>query len=188
MKVLILLLVVFLGVSIILGIGSSRRNNLHLVSNLDLQRYMGEWYEIARINNRFERNMEHVKALYRMLPNGRVEIINSGVDSRTGKLRKAVGKAHAGKIAGRLRVSFFWIFYSDYDILELGNNYEWALVGGSSQKYLWILSRTPQLPQPTLDTILHLARQRGYDTSKLIFDNRQQENTDRPTNNAAVAK
>ncbi len=188
MKVLILLLVAFLGASIILGAGSSRRNNLHLVSDLDLQRYMGRWHEIARTDNRFERNMEQVEAFYRMLPNGRVEIINSGVDSRTGKPRKAVGKAHVGKIAGRLRVSFFWIFYSDYDVLELGKDYDWALVGGSSQKYLWILARTPQLPQSTLDTILHLARQRGYDTSKLIFNSWPAENPDPQKSNSSAAK
>ncbi len=188
MKVLILLLVALLGVSIILGAGCSRRKNLHLVSDLDLQRYMGKWYEIARTDNRFERNMEHVEAVYRMLPNGHVEVINSGVDSRTGKPRKAIGKAHAGKIAGRLRVSFFWIFYSDYDVLELGKDYDWALVGGSSPKYLWILSRTPQLPQPTLDSILHLARLRGYDTSKLIFDNRPAENPEPQKSDATVAK
>ncbi len=79
------------------------------------------------------------------------------------------GKARTTSDPGRLRVSFFWFFYSDYDVLELGEEYDWALVGGSSPKRLWILSRTPRLPAPTLDRILRLAARRGYDTERLIF-------------------
>ena len=70
---------------------------------------------------------------------------------------------------GRLRVSFFWFFYSDYNVLELGPDYDWALVGGGSSKYLWILSRTPRLPSRTLNQILRLAEARGYRTGKLLF-------------------
>jgi lipocalin len=84
-------------------------------------------------------------------------------------LRITDGKAKLGKRPGQLRVSFFLFFYSDYNILALGENYDWALVGSKSPKYLWILSRTPRLPAPTIEHILSIARARGYDTSKLIW-------------------
>jgi apolipoprotein D and lipocalin family protein len=94
---------------------------------------------------------------------------NSGVDSHNGKFRLSVGKAKAGDKVGQLRVSFFWFFYSDYNILALGDEYDWVLVGSKSAKYLWILSRTPSLAEETLNHILDIATQRGYDTSKLIW-------------------
>lgn len=140
-----------------------------VVSNFDLSRYMGTWYEIARFDHSFERGLEAAKAVYTLQPDGRVEVVNSGIDARTGKPREARGKAHATDTPGRLRVSFFWIFYSDYNVMELDPDYQWALVGSRSPNFLWILSRTPTLPQETLDEILRLARDRGYDTRRLIY-------------------
>lgn len=139
------------------------------VRKFDLARYMGTWYEIARFDHKFERGLEAVQTTYTLEPDNRVKVENSGYDLRKGRRSVAVGKGRATDIPGRLRVSFFWIFYSDYNVLELGPDYGWALVGSSSPKYLWILSRTPTLPQETLDEILHLARQRGYDTEGLIY-------------------
>lgn len=139
------------------------------VSSLDLNRYMGHWYEIARFDHRFERNLEQCEAIYKLMPEGKISVENSGINSITGKHKTSYGKAHAGKKPGQLRVSFFWFFYSDYNILALDDNYQWSLVGSSSPDYLWILARTPRLPQQTLDHILSIARKRGYDTSKLIF-------------------
>lgn len=139
------------------------------VSKFDVARYMGTWYEIARYDNRFECGLSRVEARYRLQADGCIEVENSGLDEQSGLRRRKLGKAHATRTPGRLRVSFFWIFYSDYRVLELGDGYDWALVGGGSQKYLWILSRTPTLPGPTLEYILQLARQRGYDTDMLVF-------------------
>ena len=139
------------------------------VDNLDLKRYMGRWYEIARYDHSFERNMEHCEAFYSLEPNGKILVRNSGVDAKTGLLRTTDGKAKAGKYPGQLRVSFFAFFYSDYNILALGANYDWALVGSKSPKYLWILSRTPSLPEHTIEHILAIARERGYDTDNLIW-------------------
>lgn len=139
------------------------------VADLDTKRFMGVWYEIARYDHRFEHGLDHVMAEYRLLPDGRIEVTNSGTDSRTGKYRTAVGKAKPGRKPGQLRVSFFLFFYSDYDIMALGKDYEWALIGSRSDKYLWILSRTPTLPEATLADILQIARERGYDTSRLLF-------------------
>ena len=139
------------------------------VATFDLNRFMGRWYEIARFDHRFERGLQQVETLYTLRPDGKVEVLNSGIDTDTGARREARGKAYATAIPGRLRVSFFWIFYSDYNVLALDSNYHWALVGSKSAKYLWILSRTPTLPDKTLQYLLPAARDRGYDTSELLF-------------------
>lgn len=139
------------------------------VTSLDLERYMGRWYELARYDHRFERNMVQCEAFYTLRDDGTIEVRNSGLDITTGEPHTSVGKAKAGKHPGQLRVSFFLFFYSDYNILALGPNYEWALVGSRSPRYLWILSRTPTLPRTTLEHILNLARHRGYDTTKLLW-------------------
>lgn len=139
------------------------------VSDLDIERYMGRWYEIARYDHRFERHLERCEAFYALHPDGKISVTNSGVDSRTGRSKTSYGKAHTTDDVGRLRVSFFWFFYSDYNILALDKDYRWALVGSRSPKYLWILSRSPHLEQRTLDHILDIARSRGYDTKQLIF-------------------
>lgn len=140
------------------------------VPNLDLERFLGHWYEIARYDHRFERNLESVSTDYILRPDGKIEIINRGFDIHTGKEKVARGKAKSTHKAGQLRVSFFLFFYSDYNILEIDEEYEWALIGGSSPKYLWLLARRPQLDRQTLAYILRLAQQRGYSTSQLIWD------------------
>lgn len=138
------------------------------VKQFDVERYMGVWYEVARTDVRFEQGLINVTATY-TIRDGYVEVVNQGEDSVSGKMRKAVGRAKLTSTPGRLRVSFFWIFYSDYNVLELGENYDWALVGSRSPKMLWILSRTPKLEQSTLDSILQSAKQRGYNIEKLIL-------------------
>ena len=138
------------------------------ISNLVLDKYLGKWYEIARIDNRFERGISNAVAEYSLNSDGTIKVVNSGVDIKTGRLKRAVGKAKATLISGLLRVSFFWIFYSDR-VLALDENYKWALVGGSSSKYLWILSRTPILPEEELMLVLSEASRRGYDTDRLIY-------------------
>lgn len=136
---------------------------------LDLERYMGEWYEIARYDHSFERGLVDVQAVYKLKENGRIEVVNSGTDLRSGKRKIARGRAYASRVAGRLRVSFFLFFYSDYNVLEVGEQYGWALVGSRSSKYLWILSRTPVLPARTLSHIIQLAEERGYKSDRLLF-------------------
>ncbi|HIW66021.1 MAG TPA: lipocalin family protein [Candidatus Alistipes intestinipullorum] len=161
--------VLLIGGAVVVGARTLHSVNRTVVPNFDLERYMGTWYEIARFDHSFERGIEAAKACYTLQPDGRVTVENSGVDARTGEARVAHGKAHATDVPGHLRVSFFWIFYSDYNVMELDPDYRWALVGSRSPNYLWILSRTPALPQETLDEILRLARARGYDTDKLIY-------------------
>ena len=154
--VIICLLVALMAAAVTYGMSRSARIDSAPVSSFDLGRYLGTWYEIARYDNRFERGLQEVRAEYRLLAPGRIEVVNSGADA-SGRRREAVGRARPGRRPGQLRVSFFWIFYSDYN------------VGGGSPKYLWILSRTPSLPQETLERILKLASDRGYDTDRLLF-------------------
>lgn len=145
------------------------KTDVTTVSNLVLDKYLGRWYEIARIDNRFERGISNAFAEYSLNPNGTIKVVNSGVDIKTGRMKSAVGKAKTTSIPGLLRVSFFWIFYSDYRVLAVDENYNWALVGGSSSKYLWILSRISKLSEEDMALIISEASRRGYDTSRLIY-------------------
>ena len=169
MKIAIVLLVAALLVIGVVYGGVTDRTDRTPVPSFDLARYMGTWYEIARYDHPFERGLAGVQARYELRPDGRIGVFNSGTDYRSGRCKRARGKACAGQVPGRLRVSFFWFFYSDYNVLELGPDYDWARVGSSSSKYLWILSRTPRLPSRTLNHILRLAEARGYRTGKLLF-------------------
>lgn len=139
------------------------------VDNVDLKRYMGRWYEIARYDHSFERDLQYCEAFYALGDEGKISVTNTGINSRTERRKTSYGKAKAGDAPGQLRVSFFWIFYSDYNILALDEDYEWALVGSKSPKYLWILARTRHIDSATKNNILAIAQSRGYDTSKLIW-------------------
>jgi lipocalin len=144
--------------------------NTTTVKELDLPRYLGTWYEIARFDHRFERGLQGVTATYSMRDDGKIKVLNQGYENTLdGKLSVAEGKAKTTSEPGKLKVSFFWIFYADYFVLELDENYQWVLIGSSSDKYLWILSRTPQLEEKVKNHILEKAKERGYDISKLIW-------------------
>ena len=146
---------------------SRKQLNTATVTNLDFQYFLGRWYEIARLDNRFERGMTDVVAEYTLLDDGTIRLVNSGM--RDGKYHQTVGRGKLSSEVGRLRVSFFMFFYSDYNILEMAQDGQWVLVGGNSPKYLWILSREKQLPADVINHIIGLARERGYDTNALIF-------------------
>ena len=144
--------------------------NNSTVNQVDIHRYMGKWYEIARYDHSFERGMSNVTAEYSIQGDGEILVVNKGV--KNGKLKEIVGKGkqpNPNEYPGRLKVSFFLWFYGDYNILELDKDYQYALVGSSSDKYLWILSRTPEMTDVQLDYLLKKIIQRGYDPSKLIY-------------------
>ena len=166
--------VMFIGISLLLMLitaccyGAGRDSiDRRTVADLDLKSIMGTWYEIARFDHSFERGMEQVTATYTLQDDGTVEVKNRGI--LNGEERISVGHAKSTDEAGRLRVSFFWRFYSDYNVLSIAPNGEWMLIGSKSPKYLWILSRKPSLPEPTIKYIVALAAQRGYKVEKLIF-------------------
>lgn len=138
-----------------------------VIDYVDLNRYLGSWYEIARFDHGFERGMYATKAHYTLKEDGSIEVVNSGY--KNGKFKQSVGKAKLTDTPARLRVSFFGPFYSDYRILMLDPDYQYALVGSKSQKYLWILSRTPEMSIDALDLVLNEAESRGYEVTNLIW-------------------
>lgn len=146
-------------------------NNIPTAKNVNLKRYMGKWYEIARFETSFQQGKFDSCAEYVLLDNGTVLITNSATD-KNGKrtYAKARGYAPNPKDTSRLRISFFRPFYSDYLILALDSDYNWSLVGSTGKEYLWILSRTPVLPQNTINYIMQIAQNLGYDTSSLMFN------------------
>ncbi|MFR9621762.1 MAG: lipocalin family protein [Rikenellaceae bacterium] len=149
--------------------------NRTTVAQFDITKYLGKWHEIARFDNKFERNLINVTATYTMLPDGKIEVQNRGYNTKEQQWSCATGKAKRTATPGKLKVSFFWFFYAQYNILALGKptdpteQYPWALVGSKSNKYLWILSRTDTLDTNTTRKIIAIAQARGYDTSKLTF-------------------
>lgn len=140
------------------------------VKELDLNRYLGTWYEIARFPHSFEKGLVGVTATYSMRDDGKIKVLNQGFkNSLDGKLSVAEGKAKIPDKSqpGKLKVSFFWIFYGDYNVLELDADYQYVMLGSSSPKYFWILSRTPQMDSATYEMLLEKARKRGYNLEKL---------------------
>lgn len=131
----------------------------------ELTKYLGTWYEIARFDHPFERGLQGVTATYSLKPDGKIKVLNQGYkNSLHGKLNKAVGKAKltSPETPRNLLVSFFWIFYAPYNILELDPDYRYALIGSSSSNYLWILSRTPNWMKKLIRCFL--TKQRHGDT------------------------
>lgn len=141
------------------------------VKSVDLNRYLGSWYEIAKYDHVFERGLDYAMANYTLRDDGKIDVLNTGI--KDGRAKDAKGIAKTTNIPGLLKVSFFGPFYSDYRIMMLDADYQYVLVGGSNDKYLWILSRTPQLDDATKTLILAEANRRGYDTSKLIWVKQQ---------------
>ena len=137
------------------------------VAALDLNRYLGEWYEIARFDHSFERGVEQAKANYTLNEDGTIKVVNTGV--KDGKPKTAIGKGKRTDTPALLRVSFFGPFYADYRVMTIDEGYTYALVGSGSADYLWMLSRTRVLPDTTKSELLFEAKRRGYDTDKLIW-------------------
>jgi apolipoprotein D and lipocalin family protein len=171
MKRKITILTILIGIGIIVSGAYKMNSKTENTDTFNLGKYMGTWYEIARFDHRFERNLQNVTATYKLMPNGKVQVINKGNDQTVnGPQKTAIGKAKVKSLEKRhLRVSFFWIFYSDYKILELDPDYKYALIGSKSPNYFWILSRTPQLSDSIRTQLIQKAELLGYDTQKLIW-------------------
>ncbi len=142
------------------------------VDDFDIDRYLGRWYEIARLDHRFERGLEQVSAEYSLLPNGGVKVVNRGFSTAEQKWKEAEGKAFFVDAPGEghLKVSFFGPFYSSYVIFELDQqNYEYAFVSGANRSYLWLLARTPEIDESIKNDFIRRADDLGFDTSELIW-------------------
>ncbi|MGM0520066.1 MAG: lipocalin family protein [Campylobacterota bacterium] len=155
----------------LLFIGCSTKNPpLKTVDNVDIKKYLGKWYEIARYEHSFEENCKNVNASYTLKEDNKIEVINRCTDITTNEKSKATGIAYAtDKTNSKLKVSFFRPFYGDYWILMLADDYSYAVVGSPSREYLWILSRTKKLDENTKNMILEKLPKLGFATKKLIW-------------------
>jgi apolipoprotein D and lipocalin family protein len=149
---------------------SSNLPPLQTVPRVDLDRYMGTWYEIASFPQRFQKGCVASMATYTLRNNGKVAVLNQcRNETLDGKLRSAKGTAWVvdTRTNAKLKVSFFWPFSGDYWIIDLGPKYEYAVVGHPKRTYLWILSRRPQMDEGTYEAILQRLKAQGYDLSRL---------------------
>ncbi|USD42837.1 lipocalin family protein [Vibrio sp. SCSIO 43135] len=142
------------------------------VSDFELNRYLGKWYEVARLNHSFERGLTQVSAEYSLREDGGVMVINRGFDEENQEWKEAEGKAYFvdEETKGYLKVSFFGPFYGSYVVFELEkNSYDYAFVSGPSNDYLWLLSRTPEVSQEVLDKFEAMSKANGFDVEQLIY-------------------
>ncbi|WP_422767395.1 lipocalin family protein [Photobacterium leiognathi subsp. mandapamensis] len=153
------------------GCTTGKPETITPVSSFELNKYLGTWYEIARLDHSFERNLDKVSATYSMNADGSVKVINKGFNTQTQQWKEALGKAKFVKTQdiGYLKVSFFGPFYGSYIIFYLEPDYSTALISSYNYEYLWLLSRQKQLTTEQLQKYLTIAQQAGFDTNKLIF-------------------
>lgn len=146
-------------------------NGAVAVKPFDKEKYLGEWYEIARKDFKYERNLSNTTAEYSLNDNGTIKVDNRGYNTKKGEWTQAIGKAKfidEDNIA-KLKVSFFGPFYSGYNVIAIDDEYRYALVAGESLKYLWILSREINIPVEIKDKYLKIAEEIGYNTADLIW-------------------
>jgi len=139
--------------------------------NFILERYLGQWREVARIDNSFERGLTRVTADYSRDSRGRIRVVNRGWSEKKNKWKEARGYIKTTEVSGRLRVSFFRPFYADYIVLDIDSEYRYALVGGGSSNYLWILSRSGRIPDEIRKNYIEKAEKLGYKVDNMIFFN-----------------
>jgi apolipoprotein D and lipocalin family protein len=143
---------------------------LEVVDHVDLERYLGTWYEIATIPQRFQKGCVGVTATYSLRPDGKIRVINRcRKETLDGQLKEVDGKAWVvdRKTNAKLKVQFFWPFSGSYWIIELDADYQWAVVGHPGRKYLWILCRTPKMDQALYDDLIGRIRDKGYDVARI---------------------
>ncbi|EIZ1007913.1 lipocalin family protein [Vibrio vulnificus] len=142
------------------------------VDEFNLHNYLGKWYEIARLDHSFEEGLTQVTAEYTLKDDGGVAVVNKGFLADENQWKEAEGKAYFvnGDSEGYLKVSFFGPFYGSYVVFALDKtDYQYAFVSGPNTDYLWLLARTPTVDQSLIDTFVSMAKERGFDTERLIF-------------------
>ena len=140
------------------------------IKGFQVDRYLGTWYEIARLDHSFEEGLSDVTATYQLRADGGIDVLNKGYNAEKKSWRDAKGRAYflGAPDTASLKVSFFWPFYGGYHVMALDPEYRWAMIAGPSHKFFWILARTPTLPQTSLDTLLAKARDSGFNLEGLI--------------------
>jgi len=152
----------------VICLAKEKLKTLEVVSYVELNKYLGKWYEIAHLPFRFEDDCTDITATYSLSKDGNVSVLNECL--RDGKLKQAKGKAKVvdKNTGAKLKVTFFWPFSADYWIIDLGKDYYYAVVGTPNRKYLWILSRTPQMGGQLFSQLIESAKSKGFDVNKLI--------------------
>lgn len=143
-----------------------------VVESFDLDRYLGTWYEIARLDHRFERDLSHVSATYTKRKDGGIDVLNRGFNRQTNAWKEARGRAYPVGEAGvaSLKVTFFWPFYAGYNVIELDHHeYQYAMVCGPDRSYLWILARQQQLDKSIVRRLVDKAQELGFKADELIY-------------------
>jgi apolipoprotein D and lipocalin family protein len=161
-----------LSIVVILSGCVSIPENVQPVEGFELDRYLGTWYEIARLDHSFERGLTQVTATYSMRDDGGVKVLNKGFDVKKNEWDEAEGKAYfvGDPTVGRLKVSFFGPFYGGYNVIDLDKeNYQYSLVCGPDKSYLWILARDPNIDKQIVDRLVVKAKNLGFSTDTLIF-------------------
>ncbi len=177
---IIIFVLSMIGIGALLSSCATKPKKAKVIDNFEVEKYLGTWYEIARFDFRFERNLNNVSAQYSLKSNGDVNVLNSGYDYEKNKWKKAVGKAklRGSKNIAALKVSFLGPFYSGYNVVALDDNYQYALIVGKNLDYLWILSRTKDIPESVKTNYLEIAKAIGFDLSRLIWV--KHDRTDNP--------
>ncbi|MDQ1095307.1 MULTISPECIES: lipocalin family protein [Chryseobacterium] len=141
------------------------------VKNFDADRYLGKWYEIARFDYRFEKDMDNVTATYSKNPDGSIKVDNRGYNYVKKEWKESIGEARFvnDQTEARLKVSFFKPIWAGYNVIEIDDDYQYALVVGNNLKYIWILSRTTTIPEHIRQKFLEKAKSIGYNTDELIW-------------------
>ncbi|KMQ69291.1 lipocalin [Chryseobacterium sp. FH2] len=141
------------------------------VKNFNVDKYLGKWYEIARFDYKFEKDMDNVTATYSQSPNGIIRVDNKGYHYVKKEWKESIGEAKFvdKKTEARLKVSFFKPIWAGYNVIDIDDDYQYALVAGNSLKYLWILSRTTKIPESIRQRFLEKAKKIGYNTDELIW-------------------
>lgn len=167
---------VWAGLGLVLLIGMSACSTappkgVEVVRPFDLNRYLGTWYEIARLDHRFERGLSRVSATYSLNPDGSVKVLNRGYNAEEGAWSEAEGRAlfTGDENTASLKVSFFGPFYGGYHVIALDPDYRWAMVMGPDPSYLWILARDKEIPVDVRGRLLAQAAEAGVDTKALIW-------------------
>ena len=160
-----------LAACLLAGCSTQPPAGIHPVHGFDARRYEGRWYEIARLDHSFERGLTDVTATYAPRSDGGIDVVNRGYDPKSARWKEAHGRAYFNGPAdiGSLKVSFFGPFFGGYHVVALDPDYRWAMIAGNDRGYLWILSRTAQLPDAVRTRLLAQASRLGFDTAKLIW-------------------
>lgn len=170
--VAVALMAVIAGAALVRRLRRTIPKDLNAVSNFNKEKYLGKWYEIARLDYFFEKHLDHTTAEY-FADNGSIKVVNRGHDYKSGKQKESVGKAKfiGDESVAKLKVSFFGPFYAGYNVIAVDDDYKYALVAGKNLDYMWLLSREKTMPDDVKEKYLQIAKEAGYNINDLVWVN-----------------